>query len=469
MVIMARAFDYSKWDNIELSDDESDLHPNIDKESWFRMKHRTRLEREEKEDKEVAEYKKKNQEDEARLRLINARLKGLNNQAGDAGDDAEFEDVEALQVEKEELQAAVASRLKRIAEIEERRKWNIDNICKVSVEKTVVNSKNAKPLSAAETPVDPVVLKAYDDGAEQEESGSSSSSSSSSAAAASAAAVDNSAESVFARATAAAAAKSTQSSVQPNKTTAAAAVPKGAEPAASITRERMAVISYNDYCMKHEQILETYSEIQDIEATKEYLFKNCDVLLHEHAQSYMLLSCLEDEMNGKHKRMRLVCRQSQILSHIHDLGTSMKRDPRDVILPFFKRIEEKAHYTGFLSAVDDFTKRIQKRAVEKRKEMDAERRAEQRAAGEGATVGPGGLDPYEVFESLPAPMREAFESQDTAKLQEVLARMDPQEAKSCMKRCVDSGLWVPSDASIFDTEEVREDELEEIPPEELSS
>ena len=39
---MARTFDYSKWDNIELSDDESDLHPNIDKESWFRMKHRAR-------------------------------------------------------------------------------------------------------------------------------------------------------------------------------------------------------------------------------------------------------------------------------------------------------------------------------------------------------------------------------------------------------------------------------------------
>jgi hypothetical protein len=28
---MARSFNYSKWDNIELSDDESDLHPNIDK------------------------------------------------------------------------------------------------------------------------------------------------------------------------------------------------------------------------------------------------------------------------------------------------------------------------------------------------------------------------------------------------------------------------------------------------------
>ena len=30
--------------NIELSDDESDCHPNIDKDSWFRLKHRTRVE-----------------------------------------------------------------------------------------------------------------------------------------------------------------------------------------------------------------------------------------------------------------------------------------------------------------------------------------------------------------------------------------------------------------------------------------
>jgi cell division cycle protein 37 len=49
---MSKGFNYKKWDNIELSDDESDCHPNIEKESWFRMKHRARVEREEKEDNE---------------------------------------------------------------------------------------------------------------------------------------------------------------------------------------------------------------------------------------------------------------------------------------------------------------------------------------------------------------------------------------------------------------------------------
>jgi hypothetical protein len=28
--------------------------------------------------------------------------------------------------------------------------------------------------------------------------------------------------------------------------------------------------------------------------------------------------------------------------------------------------------------------------------------------------------------------------------------MDPLEAKQHMKRCVDSGLWVPADASMYD-------------------
>jgi len=57
-VTMSKPFDYSKWDNIELSDDEDDVHPNIERESWFRMKHRARVEREEKEDEDKAKIHK---------------------------------------------------------------------------------------------------------------------------------------------------------------------------------------------------------------------------------------------------------------------------------------------------------------------------------------------------------------------------------------------------------------------------
>lgn len=176
-------------------------------------------------------------------------------------------------------------------------------------------------------------------------------------------------------------------------------------PAVSADRDRLAVMSYNDFAVENESILERYSEIASLEDTKQYLFKNCNVLLHEHAQNYLLLSCLEDEMNKKHKRMKLVCRQSQIISHIIELAQSMARDPREVVLPFFKRIEEKIHLDGFLSAVNDFTERIKKRAVEKRKEMDAEEAEERRARSAN------GMDPMEVLQSLPASLRDAFESQ----------------------------------------------------------
>ena len=444
---MSKGFNYNKWDNIELSDDESDLHPNIDKDSWFRMKHRSRLEREEKEDKEIQVYIQKNSEDSSRLNIINAKLNLV--AAGEqTGDDAEFDDVEALQVEKKELEEHIATRNKRIEEIKERRSWNIDNICKIKEEKTVVNDANIKPLTADISMVDPAREEAMHKTNNTKDTTATTS------------------ETVFTKSTSSAAASSTPNTTTTTTTTTTSVVEKGAEPAAGMKRERLAVISYNDYVMKHERLLEDYSEISDLEATKNFLFKHCDILLHEHAQSYMLLSCLEDEMNGKKKRMRQVCRQSQILSHIQDLGVSMKRDPRDVILPFFMRIEEKEHYNGFLSAVNDFITRIQKRAIEKRKEMDLERAKELReqhiASGEKGPIGPGGLDPFVVLESLPIELRDAFDSQDIEQLQAVLAHMKPKDAKYWMKQCVDSGLWVPSDQSIFENiDEMDQDEEED--------
>ena len=166
----------------------------------------------------------------------------------------------------------------------------------------------------------------------------------------------------------------------------------------------------------------------------------------------MLLSCLEDEMNGKRERMKLVCRQSQILSHITELGTSMRRDPRDVVLPFFIRIQEKEYFKAFISAINDFIQKIIERAVVKRKEMDKERELEDEEMQSNAPVGPGGLNPFEVLKQLPEELKNAFQSQDLKQLQDVLASMEPSEAKKWMKMCVDSGLWVPKNESIFEDE-----------------
>ena len=97
------AFDYSKWDNIEISDDEADTHPNIDKASWFRMKHRSRVEREETEQMEKTAMEKENKADGEREREI-VRLLAEVRSGGDA---AEYEDEDALVGELEEVCSGV--------------------------------------------------------------------------------------------------------------------------------------------------------------------------------------------------------------------------------------------------------------------------------------------------------------------------------------------------------------------------
>ena len=81
--------------------------------------------------------------------------------------------------------------------------------------------------------------------------------------------------------------------------------------------------------------------------------------------------------------------------------------------------------------------------------------------GEEGQMGPGGLNPYEVLRGLPQSLRDAFESQDIGRLHKVLGDMEPVEAKRLMKLCVDSGLWVAKDSTIF-TEEGGEGEEEEV-------
>lgn len=48
-----------------------------------------------------------------------------------------------------------------------------------------------------------------------------------------------------------------------------------------------------------QRLLEDFSELTSLEQSKEMLHAKGHILLAEHAQSYLLLSCLEDEMNGK--------------------------------------------------------------------------------------------------------------------------------------------------------------------------
>merc|ERR1712038_102544 len=189
--------------------------------------------------------------------------------------------------------------------------------------------------------------------------------------------------------------------------------------------------------------------ISSLDQSKEFLIQHGNIMLQENASNYLLLASLEDEMNGFRDKMRLTARQSQLISNIAELAKSLKAHPGNVIMPFFQRLEQKEHLDGFNAGLETFVQNLIKRAIVKRKEMN-EAEVQEEALEEGTDLkdipreerlGPGGLDPVEVFESLPESMQRAFETRDIEELKKAVSEMDPEEAEMHIKRCVDAGLW----------------------------
>jgi len=217
--------------------------------------------------------------------------------------------------------------------------------------------------------------------------------------------------------------------------------------------------AYGDFITNHEgKLLEyiKYSE-RSYRDNKEFLLERVE-LLCEQCTGWLLLKALEAEMGGNSRLMKQICKQYLQLQTVMDLAKSTRKDPRDFIARFFHNLEGHAKNTEkFMAEVEDFSKKIQKRAVDKAKE-EAEKKKKLKDLGidpddgeyeyvemdEGERAGPGGLDPVAVFKTLPKPMQEAFEAQDIPMLQECIKKMSPEDASYHLKRCEDSGLWVPS-------------------------
>ena len=100
---------------------------------------------------------------------------------------------------------------------------------------------------------------------------------------------------------------------------------------------------------------------------------------------------------------------------------------------------EKQYLDAFKDELSGFKGRVMQRAKVRIEEATRAYEEEERQK----RLGPGGLDPVEVMETLPQELKECFDSKSIPKLQEVLSKMPKEDAVYHMKRCVDSGLWVP--------------------------
>jgi cell division cycle protein 37 len=441
---MSKPFDYSKWDNIELSDDEEDVHPNIDRESWFRMKHRSRVEREEREEIDKKKIKDEMAKADLRIKEISKILQSIEN---NEDSDDELEDKDGLEAEKKELQKANKARQDKLDEYEKNKKWNVDNMCHVVEERTIINPGAGKTEFTEKGYAKPVDEdKKY----KQEKSGDESNVSVTTTAVSKKSAEetnnDKDEENIKPKSSEAkqpTVPTSTQSLTNTTKRSSIPVIP--AKPNVGPDREEIAMLSYHEFTVNYADVVEQFMAISSLDQSRDFLIQNGTILLQENASNYLLLASLEDEMNGFRDKMRLTARQSQIISNITELAKTMRTHPGNVIIPFFKRLEEKEHFDGFMSGLEQFIQNLIKRAVVKRREMDAERAKEEgvdlKDVPRHERLGPGGLDPVEVFESLPPSLQEAFESRDTEQLKAALLAMDPEDAEMHMKRCVDAGLW----------------------------
>lgn len=101
----------------------------------------------------------------------------------------------------------------------------------------------------------------------------------------------------------------------------------------------------------------------------------------------------------KHDLMEHVAHQCICMQYILELSKQLDVDPRACVSSFFSRIQiaEVDYKNSFDDELKAFKDRIRKRAAEK--VADALREAEEEERE--ARLGPGGLDPIEIFESLP--------------------------------------------------------------------
>ncbi|XP_011692783.1 PREDICTED: hsp90 co-chaperone Cdc37 [Wasmannia auropunctata] len=345
--------DYSKWKNIEISDDEDDTHPNIDTPSLFRWRHQARVERMEERKKEQEEHNRKKAETLQKLKDTKEKLAKLENENNDSADLTALKKV--IQ-DLEEEEKKIKDKEEEMVKKERLTPWNVDTIGQDGFTKTVINTKP--------------VRRNDDAGLSDEEK-----------------------------------------------------------------EKRM-----KQFVKDHEKELKEFGMLRKYDDSKKFL-QDHTYLVCENTANYLVIWCINLEIEEKHNLMEHVAHQCICMQYILELSKQLDVDPRACVGSFFSRIQiaEVEYKKSFDEELRAFKDRIRKRAAEK--VADAVREAEEEE--KEARLGPGGLDPVEVFESLPEPLQKCFEMQDIPLLQQTIASMPEEEATYHMRRCIDSGLWVP--------------------------
>lgn len=155
------------------------------------------------------------------------------------------------------------------------------------------------------------------------------------------------------------------------------------------------------FVKENESLIKQYGMLRRFEDSKKFILEH-NLLVHEDTANYLVIWCINLEMEEKHELMTHVAHQCICMQYMLELSKQLKTDPRACIGPFFERIQvaDIEYKKQFEDEIAAFIKRIERRAKEKIAEALKEQEAEEERE-RLERLGPGGLDPAEVFETLP--------------------------------------------------------------------
>ncbi|XP_029283482.1 hsp90 co-chaperone Cdc37-like isoform X2 [Cottoperca gobio] len=213
---------------------------------------------------------------------------------------------------------------------------------------------------------------------------------------------------------------------------------------------------------KHKTFVEKYAkEIKHFgmmrrwDDSQKYLSDNTHLVCEETANCLVVI-CIDFEIDEKHALMEQVAHQAIVVQFILDLGRTLKVDARGCFRQFFSKIKtaDKPYVDAFDHELELLKERIrscaQIRMDSAMKELEGEERQKR--------LGPGGLDPVAVYESLPKEIQKSFDEKNIEMLQEAISKLDLEEGKYHLSRCIDSGLWVPESGEGDDEEDDEEED-----------
>lgn len=119
-------------------------------------------------------------------------------------------------------------------------------------------------------------------------------------------------------------------------------------------------IKDNTKDLKHFGMLRKYDD------SRQFL-KAHDHLVCEDTANYLVIWCINLEMEGKHDLMQHVAHQTICMQYILELAKQLDYDPRACLDAFFSKIQiaEPEYKASFEDELRQFKARIKKRAAEK--------------------------------------------------------------------------------------------------------